>query len=113
MSGILPPSTFGTPTYGPFSDGTARRQDMLDGPFQGGTMHRQTLDDILGGMSRGGMANTHRDGHPGLGYVAPFDVSQLRRSGNPVINTHFDGDHYDVIERNSVGDYLHHRIYRP
>jgi hypothetical protein len=24
MSGILPPSTFGTPAYGPFSDGTVQ-----------------------------------------------------------------------------------------
>ncbi len=80
-------------------------------------MHRRTLDDILGGMSRGGFANPpHKDGLPGVGYISNFDPSQLGRSGNEVRNCVYHGGtnpHYDVIERNAVGEHLHHRIYKP
>jgi hypothetical protein len=72
------------------------------------------LEGILGGMDRGGLANHHsRDNLAGLSYTSQFDVSQLGRSGGNVLNYGPDRDHYDVIERLSGGDVLHHRIYKP
>jgi hypothetical protein len=82
-------------------------------------MRRETLDDILAGMDRGGFATpAHlRDKSPGLCYIAEFDPWQVGRSGAQVLNVFPDlreiGSHYDVIERNSVGEVLHHRIYPP
>lgn len=79
------------------------------------TLGQGGLESILGGMDRGGMAirHEHGDNQPGLGYVAPFDASQLGRSGNTILNRVCHNGHYDIIERTSGGDFLHHRIYDP
>lgn len=73
------------------------------------------LESMLDGMDRGGIPISHGDGLQGLGYVERFDVSQLERSGNPLVRpiTNIDRDHVDVIERASDGEILHHRIYNP
>ncbi len=81
-------------------------------------MNPGSLDNILSGMDRGGFANPpHRDGLSGLGYIAPFDLSEVGRSGCEVRNVFADlgavNPHFDVIERNAFGDHLHHRIYFP
>ena len=79
-----------------------------------------TIEDILqSGVARGGrILEPHKDGLPGLGYIAQFDPSQLGRSGLELEKYNYGlphsirEGHVDVIER--LDDIrLHHRIYEP
>ena len=78
------------------------------------TLSRQGLEAILEGMDNGGLANHHSwDNHAGLSYTATFDPLKTQRPDRTLLNVKSHGDHYDVIERLSSGDVLHHRIYKP